>query len=250
MMRNGVFTCGSLQLKACFDSLFHIMTCPKPKSCRFVVLVSGHGSNLRALHDSMVQGPEMNGSKVNGSVVGVISNRPQAQALVWAKEQGIATELIDHSLYESREAFDVELKRAVDAFSPDFILLAGFMRILTPTFVNAYLGRLINIHPSLLPELPGLHTHQRALEGGFKQHGCTIHFVTPELDHGPIIAQGEVVIKREDSVESLAQRVQNMEHIVYPYVARWLADGLVSFTPDQTVHVKNVTKRLFSEASP
>ena len=243
-----------------------------PPSCRFVVLVSGQGSNLRALYESIHKplrslsttdsphdsvgdacGASGAGSGVEskiGSIVGVISNRPQANALVWAQEQGIPTTLINHNLYESRESFDAALSLAIDAFRPDYILLAGFMRILTPKFVNTYLGRLINIHPSLLPELPGLHTHTRAIELGLLQHGCTVHFVTPELDHGPTIAQGLIKIGPQDTVESLTQRVQNLEHIVYPTVARWLADGLVSFTTDQTVHIKNVTQRLFLESSP
>ncbi len=276
MMRIRGFTRSSLQLNACFDGFVYIMPRFNAPSCRFVVLVSGQGSNLRALHQAMVQVSEpepldqslfdaMSGQvtdalkeSVNdlvtgankGSIVGVISNRPLAQALVWAHEQGIPTEVIDHRLYESREAFDIALSQAIDTFKPDFILLAGFMRILTPTFVNTYLGRLINIHPSLLPALPGLHTHARALEAGLLQHGCTVHFVTPELDHGPTIAQGVINIGPQDTVESLAQRVQKIEHIVYPIVARWLADGLVSLTSDQTVHIKNVTQRLFLESSP
>jgi phosphoribosylglycinamide formyltransferase-1 len=262
-------------LKACFDGFVHIMPRFEAPPCRFVVLVSGQGSNLRALHQAMNhvlttdslnrsssesvnnQGAVSLNQSVNhfvsssntSSIVGVISNRPQAQALVWAQEQGIPTKLIDHRLYDSREAFDAALTETIDTFRPDFILLAGFMRILTPKFVNRYLGRLINVHPSLLPVLPGLHTHARALEAGLLQHGCTVHFVTPELDHGPTIAQGVINIGPQDTVESLAQRVQKIEHIVYPIVARWLADGLVSFTPDQTVHIKHVTQRLFLEAA-
>lgn len=280
MMRIRVFTRSSLQLNACFVGFAYIMPRFNAPSCRFIVLVSGQGSNLRALHQAMVQVPEPElldqspcdaasgqvtdalkdsvndlvlGAKTGsnkGSVVGVISNRPSAQALVWAHEHGIPTEVIDHRLYESREAFDVALSQAIDTFEPDFILLAGFMRILTPKFVNTYLGRLINIHPSLLPALPGLHTHARALEAGLSQHGCTVHFVTPELDHGPTIAQGVINIGPQDTVESLAQRVQKLEHIVYPTVARWLANGLVSLTSDQTVRIKNVTQRLFLESSP
>lgn len=290
MMRIRGFTRSSLQLNACFDGFAYIMPRFDAPSCRFVVLVSGHGSNLRALHQAMVHASEpvpepfdhslvdatsgqvpkvikdlvdnsvvgsnaglttdLKANSNKGSVVGVISNRPLAQALVWAHEQGIPTEVIDHHLYESREAFDVALSQAIDTFKPDFILLAGFMRILTPKFVNTYLGRLINIHPSLLPALPGLHTHARALEAGLLQHGCTVHFVTPELDHGPTIAQGVLNIGPQDTVESLAQRVQKIEHVVYPTVARWLADGLVSLTSDQTVHIKNVTQRLFLESSP
>jgi phosphoribosylglycinamide formyltransferase-1 len=259
-------------LNACFDNFAYIMPRFNAPSCRFVVLVSGQGSNLRAIHQAMVQvsepkpldeplfealsGQITDASKDSvvgankGSIVGVISNRPLAQALVWAHEQGIPTVVIDHLLYASREAFDVALSQAIDTFEPDFILLAGFMRILTPTFVNTYLGRLINIHPSLLPALPGLHTHARALEAGLLQHGCTVHFVTPELDHGPTIAQGVINVGPQDTVESLAQRVQKIEHIVYPIVTRWLANGLVSLTSDQTVHIKNVTQRLFLESSP
>jgi phosphoribosylglycinamide formyltransferase-1 len=276
MIRIRGFTRSSLQLNACFDVFAYIMPRFDASSCRFVVLVSGQGSNLCALHRAMVpvldpatldrsifdavSGQNADAFKASAkdsvmgsntvSVVGVISNRPLAQALVWAQEQGIPTEVVDHRSYGSREEFDVALSQAIDTFQPDFILLAGFMRILTPEFVTTYLGRLINIHPSLLPALPGLHTHARALEAGLLQHGCTVHFVTPELDHGPMIAQGVINIGPQDTVESLAQRVQKIEHIVYPTVARWLADGLVSLTSDQTVHIKNVTQRLFLESSP
>lgn len=220
------------------------MTCLETQSCRFVVLVSGQGSNLRALHQSMLAG------QTGGSIVGVVSNRPQAQALTWAQEQGISSQTVDHRAFDSREAFDQALSQVIDAFNPDYVLLAGFMRILTPAFVNAYLGRLINIHPSLLPDLPGLHTHARVLESGLKHHGCTVHFVTPELDHGPTIAQGRLEVHPYDTVESLAQRVQKLEHRVYPAVAGWLADGLVSLDLNHQVCIKHANTRLFLEILP
>jgi len=163
----------------------------------------------------------------------------------WAQGQGIATEVIAHTDFASREAFDQALVAAIDRYSPDYVLLAGFMRILTPAFVEHYASRLVNIHPSLLPAFPGLHTHEQALAMGVQSHGCTVHFVTPVLDHGPIIAQGVVPVLANDTPDTLAARVLTVEHRVYPAVASWLAQSLVKIMPDQRVQVEGVPKRLF-----
>ena len=158
-------------------------------------------------------------------VVAVIANRPDAKGLEIAAEKGIATRVVDHKAYLSREAFDVALLEAIDAFSPDLVVLAGFMRILTEKFVSHYSGRLMNIHPSLLPIFPGLHTHRRVLEEGVKIHGCTVHFVTPSLDHGPIIVQAAVPVLDGDDEQTLAARVLAQEHRVYPLAVRWFVEG-------------------------
>jgi phosphoribosylglycinamide formyltransferase 1 len=178
-----------------------------------VVLISGAGSNMRALVDAGLP------------VSAVISNEPQAAGLVAARERGIATRAVPHRAYRDREAFDSALAAEVDHFSPRIIVLAGFMRVLTPTFVQRYSLRMLNIHPSLLPSFPGLDTHERALAAGVKIHGCTVHFVTPELDHGPIVIQGAVAVRPDDTVASLQARVLKQEHIIYPRAVRWLLDG-------------------------
>lgn len=164
----------------------------------------------------------------------VISNRPDAAGLAFAARAGIPTALVDDRRFSSREAFDSALAHAVDEHSPDIVALAGFMRILGAGFVGRYSGRLLNIHPSLLPSFSGLHTHRRALMEGVKLHGCTVHFVTPQLDHGPIIAQAAVPVRSEDTEQTLAARVLVQEHLLYPLVLRWcleerlaLQDGLV-----------------------
>jgi len=158
-------------------------------------------------------------------VLAVISNRADSTGLKWASERGIATKVISHTDFSSRNAFDTALRSLIDKYSPDYVLLAGFMRVLTPEFVQHFSGKLVNIHPSLLPAFPGLHTHAQALAKGVQVHGCTVHFVTPVLDHGPIIAQGVVPVLSEDTSESLAERVLAVEHVVYPQVAVWLAQG-------------------------
>lgn len=164
---------------------------------------------------------------VHAQTVAVISNRAQSSGLEWAASHGIPTRVVKHGDHPSREAFDATLAAEIDAFSPDYVLLAGFMRILTDSFVNHFAGRLINIHPSLLPSFPGLATHEQALAAGVQVHGCTVHFVTPVLDHGPIIAQGVVPVLSGDTAAALADRVLQVEHRVYPSVARWLAEGRV-----------------------
>ena len=161
-------------------------------------------------------------------VSAVISNRADAQGLEIAAAHGVATRIVEHRAFATREAFEAVLAREIDRFSPRLVALAGFMRVLTPAFVERYAGRLLNVHPSLLPAFPGLNTHQRALEAGVKLHGCTVHFVTAELDHGPIVIQAEVPVRDDDSAEALAARVLRREHLIYPRAAQWfLEDRLV-----------------------
>jgi phosphoribosylglycinamide formyltransferase-1 len=158
-------------------------------------------------------------------VAAVISNRPEAEGLAWAKAQGLVTEGLDHRAFPNREAFDDALAAAIDRHNPDIVVLAGFMRILGESFVQRYEGRMLNIHPSLLPAFPGLHTHRQALEYGVKLHGCTVHFVTARLDHGPVIVQAAVPVLPDDDEAKLAARVLAEEHRVYPLALRWLAAG-------------------------
>jgi phosphoribosylglycinamide formyltransferase-1 len=162
------------------------------------------------------------------NIVAVISNRPEAKGLETAAKAGIATHYIDHKAFAGREAFDAALAECIDGFAPDLVVLAGFMRILTEGFVRHYEGRLMNIHPSLLPSFPGLHTHQRALDEGVRIHGCTVHFVTPTLDHGPVIIQAAVPVLDSDDEDSLSARVLRQEHRVYPQAVRWFAEGKLS----------------------
>lgn len=158
-------------------------------------------------------------------IAAVIANRPDAAGLAWAAERGIATAALDHKAFASREDFDAALAAQIDAFAPDLVVLAGFMRILTPGFTQHYAGRMFNIHPSLLPAFPGLHTHQRALDAGCRLAGATVHFVTAELDHGPIVAQGAVAVADDDTADSLAAKVLRVEHQIYPQAVRWFVEG-------------------------
>jgi len=190
-----------------------------PSPCNVVVLISGSGSNLQALLDSIQAGD------TPARVCAVISNRADAYGLERAKTVGIATRMLDHKAFDGREAFDAALVEAIDAFEPHLVVLAGFMRILSPGFVRHYAGRLLNIHPSLLPKYKGLHTHQRALEAGDSEHGCSVHFVTEELDGGPLVVQAVVPVQSHDSPTSLAQRVHEQEHQIYPLAVRWFAEG-------------------------
>ena len=187
--------------------------------CNVVVLISGSGSNLQALIDSVAH----DGNPAR--IAAVICNRADAYGLERAKQAGIATGLLDHKQFDGREAFDAALIQTIDAHQPDLVVLAGFMRILTPGFVQHYAGRLLNIHPSLLPKHKGLHTHQRALEAGDIEHGCSVHFVTEELDGGPLVVQAVLPIKADDTAESLARRVHQQEHQIYPLAVRWFAEG-------------------------
>ena len=183
------------------------------------ILISGRGSNMQ----SIVKACAAEGW--DARVAAVISNRADAAGLGFAREQGIATAVVDHGDFVSREAFDIELARAVDAFAPDVLALAGFMRILTPGFVQRFEGRLVNVHPSLLPAFTGLHTHRRAIEAGCKLAGATVHFVTAELDHGPIIAQAVVPVLPGDTEDTLSARVLVQEHVIYQRAVRWLVQG-------------------------
>ena len=184
-----------------------------------VILISGRGSNMLALLDAVASG------ELPVRVAGVIANQPQAEGIQLAAARGIPTAIVDHRQFADRDAFDMALADRIDAFAPDLVVLAGFMRILTDVFVTRFTGRLINIHPSLLPAYPGLHTHRRALEDGVRVHGCTVHFVTPALDHGPIIIQAAVPVLDGDDEAILAQRVLAEEHRVYTLAVRWFAEG-------------------------
>ena len=190
-----------------------------PETCDVVVLLSGTGSNLQALIDSTRTGD----SPVR--IAAVISNRSDAYGLQRARDAGIDTRSLDHKAFDGREAFDSALIELIDAFKPQLVVLAGFMRILSADFVRHYEGRLLNIHPSLLPKYKGMHTHQRALDAGDSEHGCSVHFVTEELDGGPLVVQAVVPVESDDSAQSLAQRVHAQEHRIYPLAVRWFAEG-------------------------
>ena len=178
-------------------------------------------------------------------VCAVVSNRADAAGLKWAAERGIATHAVPHRDYATRQEFDAALAQVIDSYQPHYVLLAGFMRVLTPGFVRQYEGRLLNIHPSLLPSFPGLHTHQQALTEGVQWHGCTVHFVTAKLDHGPIVAQGIVPVLAEDDADALAARLLAIEHRMYAQVVSWLAQGRVSLDENQIVRVAGVATRAF-----
>ncbi|ROQ29960.1 phosphoribosylglycinamide formyltransferase [Gallaecimonas pentaromativorans] len=186
---------------------------------RLVVLISGSGSNLQAIIDACQAGT------VNGQVVGVISNKASAYGLTRAENAGVPTRVLSHKDFGDRESYDAALVAAVSDFSADLVVLAGFMRILTPVFVSAFEGKLLNIHPSLLPKYKGLDTHQRALDAGDSEHGVSVHFVTAELDGGPVIAQAKVAIEAADNADSLAEKVHRQEHVIYPMVCAWFVDG-------------------------
>lgn len=187
-----------------------------------VVLVSGSGSNLQAIIDACAT------KHINGNIVAVISNKPDVYALKRAKNSHIPTHVINHKEYLSREAFDQVVAKQIDVYQPDLIVLAGYMRILTPEFVKHYAGKMLNIHPSLLPKYPGLHTHKRAIEAGDQEHGTTVHFVTEELDGGPIILQAKVPIFADDTEQDVIDRVLVQEHQIYPLVIKWFCDNRLS----------------------
>lgn len=186
---------------------------------RVVVLISGSGSNLQALIDGI------NSGDLPIEIAAVISNRPEVMGLTRASKAGIPTLVLDHKNYATREAFDTELMRTIDAYTPGLVVLAGFMRILTPAFTEHYLGRMLNIHPSLLPRFQGLHTHQRAIDAGESHHGVSVHFVTAELDGGPVAIQARVPVLASDDAGLLAKRVQRQEHVIYPLAVKWFAEG-------------------------
>ena len=192
---------------------------------KIVILISGRGSNMQAIL----------AARLPVTIAAVISNEPRAAGLAFARGHGVATRVVEHRAYADRTGFDAALAREIDAFAPDLVVLAGFMRILGDDFVKHYAGRLLNIHPSLLPAFPGLHTHRRALEAGVRIHGCTVHFVTPRLDHGPIIIQAAVPVLPGDSEDALAGRVLEQEHRIYPQAIRWFCDGRLEITPHARV---------------
>ncbi|SFH73230.1 formyltetrahydrofolate-dependent phosphoribosylglycinamide formyltransferase [Pseudomonas guineae] len=200
-----------------------------PAPCNVVVLISGSGSNLQALIDSIQAGADASESSP-ALISAVVCNRADALGLQRAQAAGIATVVLDHKQFEGREAFDAALVATIDGYDPQLVVLAGFMRILTPTFVRHYAGRLLNIHPSLLPKYKGLHTHQRALDAGDSEHGCSVHFVSEELDGGPLVVQAVVAVKPDDTQSSLAQRVHQQEHVIYPMAVRWFAEGRLHLT--------------------
>lgn len=189
------------------------------KKARVVVLISGSGSNLQALIDGVAD------KSLPIDLVAVISNRPEVMGLERAAKANIPADLLDHKTFADRESFDRALMEKIDSYLPDLVVLAGFMRILTPEFTQHYLGRMLNIHPSLLPKFQGLHTHQRAIDAGEQRHGVTVHFVTAELDGGPAIVQASVPVLASDDASSLAKRVQRQEHVIYPLAVKWFAQG-------------------------
>jgi phosphoribosylglycinamide formyltransferase-1 len=203
-----------------------------------VILISGRGSNMQAIVEA----------NLPARVAAVISNSPDAAGLRYAQSRDIATAVVNHRDFASREQFDARLSEAIDGCVPDLVVLAGFMRILTDGFVRHYDGRMINIHPSLLPAYPGLHTHRRALEQGVKVHGCTVHFVTPQMDHGPIIIQAAVPVLAGDTEAQLAARVLRQEHRIYPLAVSWFAEERLVIE-DGLVRVKgqNATQAVLSE---
>ncbi len=206
---------------------------------RILILISGRGSNLQAIVQRCAD------QAWPARVVAVISNRPGAEGLAVAEQHGIATAVLDHRPFADRETFDTELARLIDSFAPDLLVLAGFMRILTDGFVAHYAGRLLNIHPSLLPAFAGLHTHRRAIQAGCKVAGATVHFVTPTLDHGAIVAQATVPVLAGDTPQALSDRVLAAEHRMYPEAVRWFVEGDLLLTDDGVVRHRRGVSQLF-----
>ena len=198
-----------------------------------VILISGRGSNMVAIAEACAA------EGWDARIAAVISNRSDASGLAYAQQKGIPTAVVNHREFEDREAFDAALAQVIDGFAPDLVVLAGFMRILTAGFVQRYAGRMLNIHPSLLPAFPGLHTHRRAIEAGCKVAGTTVHVVTPELDHGPIVLQAVVPVRTDDTEDTLAARVLVMEHQAYPRAVRWWIEGLLAPTADGRIVHRN-----------
>ena len=203
-----------------------------------VILISGRGSNMRAI----VQACSAEGW--DARIAAVVSNRPEAAGLAFAASQGITTAVVDHQQFATRAAFDLRLAETIAAFAVDVLVLAGFMRILTPAFVRRFEGRMVNVHPSLLPAFAGLHTHRRVLEAGCKLSGATVHFVTPELDHGPIIAQAVVPVLAGDTEATLAERVVAAEHRLYPLAVGWVVADLLQVTEGVVTHRRGAAQLL------
>jgi phosphoribosylglycinamide formyltransferase-1 len=205
-----------------------------------VILISGRGSNMQAMLEA----------KLPCRIAAVISNRVDAKGLSIARAHGIPTAVVEHRNYVDRDSFDTALAQSIDAFNPDFVVLAGFMRILGTGFVARYHGRLINIHPSLLPAYGGLDTHARALHDGVKIHGCTVHFVTPDLDHGPIIIQAAVPVLQDDTEQTLAARVLHEEHRIYPQAICWLCKDKIELDEQGKVVFRHRKQSSFALISP
>ncbi|HEX3636484.1 MAG TPA: phosphoribosylglycinamide formyltransferase [Paraburkholderia sp.] len=186
---------------------------------KLVILISGRGSNMEAIIRACAD------EGWAAQVAAVIANRPDAAGLAFAASHGIATAVVDHRQFPDRDSFDAALAQTIDSFAPDLLVLAGFMRVLTAGFVDHYAGRMLNVHPSLLPSFPGLKTHQQALDAGVRLHGASVHFVTSQLDHGPIVAQAAVPVEAGDTPAMLAERVLATEHIIYPRAVRWFVEG-------------------------
>ena len=203
-----------------------------------VVLISGRGSNMEAI----VRACAAEGW--NARIAAVVSNRPDAAGLAFAQEHGIATAVVDHKAFAVRDEFDAALATVVEGFEPDLVVLAGFMRILSPAFVRRFEGRMVNVHPSLLPSFTGLHTHRRAIEAGCKVAGVTVHFVTPDLDHGPIIAQAVVPVLPDDTEATLAARVLAREHVLYPRAVRWIVDDALRLEGGVVTHLHGESQLL------
>ena len=200
----------------------------RPKKT-IVVLVSGNGSNLQAIIDDIAQ------QKINAKILAVIANQETAYGLIRAENAGIPAFFIDHKGFSSREEFDAKMIKRIDKYNPDLIVLAGFMRILTPDFVEHFQGRMLNIHPSLLPKYRGLHTHQRSIDAGDDEHGASVHFVTPELDGGPVVLQSKVPVFKQQDAQELAERVQQQERQMYPLVIKWFCEDRLKMFDNKAV---------------
>ncbi|AIS94041.1 phosphoribosylglycinamide formyltransferase [Burkholderia thailandensis] len=209
---------------------------------KIVILISGRGSNMEAIVRACAR------EGWPAEVAAVISNRPGAAGLEFAAAHGIATAVVDHRAFDGRDSFDAALAAEVDRFAPDLVVLAGFMRILTPAFVAKYEGRMLNIHPSLLPSFKGIHTHQQALDAGVALHGASVHFVIPELDSGAIVAQAAVPVVAGDGADALAARVLAAEHVLYPRAVRWFVEGKLRLDAGRAVVAPNEARWLFADS--
>ncbi|PRE72570.1 phosphoribosylglycinamide formyltransferase [Burkholderia multivorans] len=208
---------------------------------KLVILISGRGSNMEAIVRACTR------ERWPAEVAAVIANRPDAAGLAFAASHGIATAVVDHRSFDGRDSFDAALAAEIDRFAPDLVVLAGFMRILTPEFVRRYEGRLLNIHPSLLPSFKGIRTHQQALDAGVALHGATVHFVIPELDSGAIVAQGAVPVRAGDDAAALAQRVLAVEHVLYPRAVRWFVEGRLRLEGDRAIVAPEEARWIFAD---
>ncbi|WP_321918574.1 phosphoribosylglycinamide formyltransferase [Burkholderia cepacia] len=208
---------------------------------KLVILISGRGSNMEAIVRACAQ------ERWPAEIAAVIANRPDAAGLAFAASHGVATAVVDHRSFDGRDSFDAALAAEIDRFAPNLVVLAGFMRILTPAFVRRYEGRLLNIHPSLLPSFKGIHTHQQALDAGVALHGASVHFVIPELDSGAIVAQGAVPVRAGDDAAALAQRVLAVEHVLYPRAVRWFIEGRLRLENGRAVVAPEEARWIFAD---